>query len=326
VDWYLPSPTPGDVAALRRAIAAHLRRHAHDAVDADLPGAELAVGEILTNAVLHAPGPVWVALDWRGERPRLDVHDLGPGVVPGPALLPDDPLRVGGRGLFLVSHLTPHLEVAAKAGGGTRVSVALPVRRRVARRLDPGPPARDSLPGPGEAGPGGYFPREAFLRALIVQMARSVGSELGPDVVEAMVARVGTDVGARMEDEYRRARELTGPLTPAQIAELLVGLKAAIGGDFWIIAADDEQIVLGNRRCPFGEAVRGAPGLCRMTSSVFGGIAARNAGRSQVVLEERIAVGDPHCRVVVRLRPAAEDPFAHEYSAAARGPEDAPGR
>jgi hypothetical protein len=52
-----------------------------------------------------------------------------------------------------------------------------------------------------------------------------------------------------------------------------------------------------------------------MTSSVFGGIAARNTGGASVVLEERIAVGDPECRVVVWLTGArrGELDAAHDY-------------
>jgi hypothetical protein len=73
-----------------------------------------------------------------------------------------------------------------------------------------------------------------------------------------------------MEDEYRRARGILDTLAPEQIADLYVRLTAAIGGDFYVIEADEEKIVLGNRACPFGEVVRRAPGLCRMTSSVFG--------------------------------------------------------
>ena len=52
-----------------------------------------------------------------------------------------------------------------------------------------------------------------------------------------------------------------------------------------------------------------------MTSSVFGGIAARNSDHEvAVVLEERIAVGDPGCRVVVYLATPPDDPqAAHRY-------------
>jgi predicted ArsR family transcriptional regulator len=95
-----------------------------------------------------------------------------------------------------------------------------------------------------------------------------------------------------------------------------VRLKQAIDGDFRVVEATAERIVLENTRCPFGSAVRRAPVLCRMTSSVFGGIAARNSeSGASVLLEERIAVGDPGCRVVVHLGPvpAEIEPFAHRY-------------
>ncbi len=54
-----------------------------------------------------------------------------------------------------------------------------------------------------------------------------------------------------------------------------------------------------------------------MTSSVFGGIAARNSeGGASVLLEERIALGDAGCRVVVELSIPREraDPAAHDYA------------
>lgn len=74
--------------------------------------------------------------------------------------------------------------------------------------------------------------------------------------------------------------------------------------------------MLGNRQCPFGTAVRHAPALCRMTSSVFGGIAARNLCHAVVLLDERIAVGDPECRVTVLLGAAARDTAGgHHYRA-----------
>jgi hypothetical protein len=51
-----------------------------------------------------------------------------------------------------------------------------------------------------------------------------------------------------------------------------------------------------------------------MTSSVFGGIAANNVGDASVQLEERIAVGDPECRVTVWLKPESNTSFAHNYT------------
>src|SRR5918993_568586 len=124
------------------------------------------------------------------------------------------------------------------------------------------------------------------------------------------------DLGGQMEAEFRVATEVVGRMTPEQLGECYVRLKHAIDGQFSVVEATPERIVLENRRCPFGEAVRHAPALCRMTSSVFGGLAARNHPEgATVLLEERIAVGDPGCRVVVYLgrAPAEVAPYAHRY-------------
>lgn len=317
MDWYLESGNPAAVSDLRREIGDYLRRYALDG--SDLAGAEVAISELLSNVALHAPGPAWAQIDWSGERPLLAVHDLGDGFVPSDGL-PDDLLSAhGGRGLFIVSNVAGWLTVAAKRAGGSKVIVELPVTRASEPALDPPTARTGALPAPEEARADGSFGRESFLRALVVQLAEAVERNEGPDAAAAAVAQVGADVGGRIEDEYRRVEGIVGALEPAQIAALCVRLKAAIDGDFYVIDADEERIVLGSRACPFGDIVRRAPGLCRMTSSVFGGIAARNTGgASSVVLEERIALGDPECRVVVWLRGARRGEWAaaREYAAA----------
>jgi anti-sigma regulatory factor (Ser/Thr protein kinase)/predicted ArsR family transcriptional regulator len=311
MDWLLSPATAEAGSALRREIGAFLRRHASDG--AAVPAAELVVGELIANAVQHAGGPVWVSVDWESAQPLLTVHDLGPTFEPDWSRPNLDGPR--GRGVFLASQFAADLAVAAKAGGGNRVTSTLTVTRRVEPSFDP--PARtiNPLPAAAEAGPAG-FGREPFLRALVVELARAVEESEGPATTERLVARVGATVGGQMEAEYRRARATVGRLTPEQLAECFVRLKGAIDGDFYAIEVSDERIVLGNRRCPFGDAVRASPSLCRMTSSVFGGIAARNGHGAAVRLPERIAVGDPECRVVVLLAPAPDEP-GHRYAGAA---------
>jgi anti-sigma regulatory factor (Ser/Thr protein kinase) len=314
VDWYLDGSDPGAASELRREIGDYLRRHA--APRSDLAGAEVAVSELLSNVALHAPGPAWAQLDWSGASTLLSVHDLGRGFELSPSLPEDLLADGGGRGLFIVSNVSGWMTVAAKRAGGSKVTVELPVTRAPERDIDPPRRRAGSLPAPQEVRPDGSFGKESFLRALVVQLAEAVERNEGPDAAEAAIAQVGADVGGRMEDEFRRVEGLEGDLSPRQIADLYVRLKAAIDGDFYVIEADEERIVLGNRACPFGEVVRRAPGLCRMTSSVFGGIAARNTGHASVVLEERIALGDPECRVVVWLKGAhaGEWRSAHEYA------------
>ncbi len=310
MDWYLAADA-GAASELRREVRSYLRRHS--TADSDVDGAELAFSELLTNAVEHSgQNAIWVSLDWMSVHPVVTIHDLGPSFELTERDVPADSPR--GRGLIIASHLTLELGVAAKRAGGNRVSAVLDVERPATRDHDE-PVAPSRLPVQSES-VAGFFPREPFLRALAVELAETIDREHGPAVAEAAIAQVGAKVGQQMEDAHRRAKDLTGSLSPEQIAALYVGLKSAIGGDFYVVSVDADKIVLGNRRCPFGDAVQHAPSLCRMTSSVFGGIGARSTGREVAVqLEERIAVGDPECRVVVWFdsSPPEIEPFVHRY-------------
>ncbi|GAA3918149.1 ATP-binding protein [Actinoplanes auranticolor] len=313
MDWLLTPGSGASAAALRAEVTAFLRRHAEQPDDVD--DARLVVSELVGNAVHHAGGPVWVSLDWSQPRPLLTVHDLGPAFELGGLSLPETASE-RGRGLWLVSQLAKDLDVIAKRGPGKRVQVVLALTRRAEASFDPPRRQLNPLPAADEAGPGG-FGKEAFLRALVVELARSTEAAQGPAVAEQLVAQVGATVGGQMEEEYRQARAVAGRLTPEQVADCYLRLKGAIEGDFYVISAGPDKIVLGNRHCPFGDTVRQAPALCRMTSSVFGGIAARNHDDAVVLLDERIAVGDPECRVTVLLGEAARtNPGGHHYRAA----------
>lgn len=347
MDWYLHGDDPQGLSALRREIRDYLRRHAEPGTD--VSDAELIVEEVVGNAIRHAGGPVWVSISWREKSPTMRVLDLGPGFDPSllaaaaksplgvldagttdlavDVVTLEDPrayeldlsqLAEGGRGLFLVTHLAPALDAQARNSGGMAVVVTLPVEKPETISHDPPRHVSGALPELAEAKPEGGFGKESFLRALVVQLARAIEFQHGPDAADSAVAQVGTDVGGQMEEEFRQAEGITGRMTPEQLARCYVRLKHAIDGGFYVIELSEERIVLGNRRCPFGDVVRRAPSLCRMTSSVFGGIAARNSEESAaVLLEERIAVGDSGCRVVVYLRdpPPADRPLVHAYSA-----------
>ncbi|MGZ4698648.1 MAG: ATP-binding protein [Oryzihumus sp.] len=326
MDWFLKPDDASAVGELRREVVAYLRRHAEP--DSEVEDAELALSEVVGNAVRHAGGPVWVSLYWAQAQPVLTVRDLGPGFDPARLAQPvtlapragSATLAEAGLGLFLVSQVTPSLAAEVRRAGGMTVSVTLPVNRAPALSHDPPRRTFGALPELDEALPGGGFGKESFLRALVVQLARTVETQQGPDAAAAAVAQVGADIGGQMEEEFRAAGAIVGRLTPEQMADCYVRLKHAIDGGFYVIEATEHRIVLGNTRCPFGNVVRRAPSLCRMTSSVFGGIAARNSDHGvAVLLEERIAVGDPGCRVVVDLAPPPEGgrPLAHEYAAAA---------
>jgi hypothetical protein len=347
VDWYFDSDSGEGLSRLRQECMVFLQRHAEPG--APLDDAELVLSEAIGNAVRHAGGPIWVSMSWRAVNPLLRVYDLGPGFDPAlldvaqrPArgllgvtpesppesvlvqeypdldLLSLDLLSDSGRGFWLISELAPSLEAQARSGQGMVVSVQLPVPRSTTISHDPPRRRTGALPSLQEAQPEGGFGKEPFLRALVVQLAQAVELQQGPDAADAAVAQVGVDVGGQMEEEYRAAHSVVGRMTPEQIADCYVRLKRAIDGGFYLIEATPDRIVLGNHSCPFGDVVKMAPSLCRMTSSVFGGIAARNSDNGgAVLLEERIALGDPGCKVVVYLGPPPpeQEPLVHFYAA-----------
>lgn len=292
MDCVVDRDNPGAVSGLAAELQQYLRRHGERSA-ADLEHETTRTLQTLLERVCRCEGSLArVNLEWRSDQPSLTVMGA--------------PSRRDRRPLH-----TPLCELSAEA--------ALPARRCEERSFVFSPANPKALPAPEEFGADGWVTREPFLKALVIEATSRVERDFGPDAVDGVISDVGGDVGNRMEDNYRRARGIVERLTPAQMGELFVGLKKAIGGDFYVLEANDQEIVLGNRRCPFGEAVRNSPSLCRMTSSVFGGIAARNVGFSAVCLDERIAIGDPECRVRVLLRPEGTVPSgAHRYGTPTR--------
>lgn len=147
--------------------------------------------------------------------------------------------------------------------------------------------------------------RDPFMRTLLRHLAGSLEEVVGLRDASGFIAVVGQRMGDEIDADYRRALGVAS-LSRAQVAEVLVDLKKRIQGDFFVVEDTEDRIVLGNRRCPFGDKVLGRPSLCMMTSNVFGAITSANLGYAKVVIEQAIARGDRGCRVVVHLRPTED--------------------
>jgi predicted ArsR family transcriptional regulator len=156
--------------------------------------------------------------------------------------------------------------------------------------------------------------RDVFLRTLIRELSGTLEDVIGLREASGYISVVGQAVGDWINEEYKTALQMP-ELSREQVAQVLVDLKRRIQGDFYIIEETDEKIVLGNRRCPFGDKVVGRPSMCMMTSNVFGVISANNLGYAKVELEKTIAAGDHECRVVVYLKqtPEAEASEGRDY-------------
>ncbi|MGQ7792364.1 methanogen output domain 1-containing protein [Faunimonas sp. B44] len=155
--------------------------------------------------------------------------------------------------------------------------------------------------------------RDFFLRSLVRELSGTLEEVVGLEEASGYISIVGDAIGRDMDAGYRGALQVDR-LSADQVRDVLVDLKRRIQGDFFVIEETEDRIVLGNRRCPFGEMVAGRPSLCMMTSNVFGRIAADNLGYARIAIPQSIAQGDPGCVVVVHLRPPGEpEPGAREY-------------
>lgn len=155
-----------------------------------------------------------------------------------------------------------------------------------------------------------------FLQTFVAQSLRTAG-QMGCCECEASVGYVesiGLTAGPCFEQVCREQLGLQGNIDLDQYADIIVQIKNQIGGNFARASSGPGVVRVVNSRCPFGDVVKEAPELCRMTSSVFGGIAARNFGYAKVDLRQRIALGDQRCDVCIYTdAAAAQDMPGDEY-------------
>ena len=159
--------------------------------------------------------------------------------------------------------------------------------------------------------------RDMFLRNVVRELSGLLQDVVGLEEASGFISVVGQNIGHQINDTYKRALKVSS-LSHAQIGQVLQDLKSRIQGDFYIVEANENKIVFGNRTCPFGDKVKDRPSLCMMTSNVFGTISAENAGYAKIELQKTIAQGDPECCVVVYLEEddeAALSPGREYYQA-----------
>ena len=156
----------------------------------------------------------------------------------------------------------------------------------------------------------------SFLQAFITQSLK-VGARgcADPDAgMNHYIEQVGLAASHCLEESARTTLGYQQAIGPEQYADVIINLKNQIGGNFSRASSEPGVVRVVNTRCPFGESVRSAPELCRMTASVFGGIAARNFGYAKVELRKRIATNHDCCDVCVYIDPqVAQDKPGEEY-------------
>lgn len=125
--WTFDALDAARAQGARAALVRHLREEG--SADSDYSAAEVIFGELVSNVVRYAPGPIDIDLEWNDDSPTLHVLDRGQHFSLD-TTLPHDFLSENGRGLFIVQTLGSGLTVAHLPRRGNHVSVTLPVRRK----------------------------------------------------------------------------------------------------------------------------------------------------------------------------------------------------
>ncbi len=174
-----------------------------------------------------------------------------------------------------------------------------------------------ALEGSADPDPGGErlpAEREGFLAGIAAMATRL--SAYGPIGCSSFA---GAASARQAEEGYRDRHRLSGPLSTRQVLEAFTDFQRSVGGDFEILEQHGTQAVVANRTCPFGDAVRQAPHLCRVTSAMLGSLAARSSGRAVVRLDATLSAGDPCCRLSLDAQPLEDPALGHLYTSPPSG-------
>lgn len=153
-----------------------------------------------------------------------------------------------------------------------------------------------------------------FLQTFILELMHA-SEQQGQKHCEQLIEHIARTAGCFFEETYRNQSGKQQRLDIESYIELILGLKNHIGGHFSLAYSNQDEISVNNSCCPFGERVNQFPELCRMTSSVFGGIAARNFGYAKVEIKKSIARNDGRCEVCIYTNPeSAKNKPGIEYT------------
>lgn len=153
-----------------------------------------------------------------------------------------------------------------------------------------------------------------FLQTFILELMHA-SEQQGQKHCEQLIEHIAKTAGCFFEETYRENTHKSEQLDIESYIELILGIKNNIGGKFSLVSTNQDCITVTNSCCPFGEQVTNFPELCRMTSSVFGGIAARNFGYAKVEIKKSIARRDGKCDVCIYTNPqAAKGHAGMEYT------------
>ena len=96
--------------------------------------ADVILAELIGNVVRHAPGAFELVVDMGAAEPVIHILDRGAGFHHTPRL-PQDMTTENGRGIYIVSALSPGFTIERRLGGGSHARAILPLDADLAEHL-----------------------------------------------------------------------------------------------------------------------------------------------------------------------------------------------
>lgn len=139
--WSAQMQGNDSATAIRREMIHYLELRV--AEPESLPDAEIVIGELISNAFRHSPGPICADLVWPdGTRPAVVVHDTGTCFNEKTAR--PESSSESGRGLFIVRALAHRLSVREVKPRGCMVTAVLRLSKHPRASAEPHPCPRGS--------------------------------------------------------------------------------------------------------------------------------------------------------------------------------------
>ena len=107
IAWTLNTEAPETVRGARMSFRCFA--HSTWGENRNVAAAELVVGELLSNVVRHAPGPIVFKADWSAKAVAISVADEGCGFLN--VAIPTSETAESGRGLAIVRALATDVRV-----------------------------------------------------------------------------------------------------------------------------------------------------------------------------------------------------------------------
>lgn len=142
-----------------------------------------------------------------------------------------------------------------------------------------------------------------LLQQTLGALLTSLRTTLHSSLVERMYRSIGVQLGRQVCERYRLVHGLSRPLSSKrEYGRCLQSLEESLG---WPCRATEEAadwVRFEIAQCPFGSGASSATDFCRLTSGLFGGVAADQFGYAKVCLQRGQGIPPRNCCITVYIR------------------------